>query len=197
MSIPESLRARRKNSPLFFASRTALVATATMSAFNDCATSCMRCKHVMPRSIASAESSFISPAPWPMRTFSFSRAMTSKPWSTILATTIWKLLVPISRAAMVSLFIADAILRAYFEASVVIRLLSLQVDVALRCVVSRALSTHPTRRGRCVQRGRTQDMVQSRGRWRISNGRGQRLHHQRGRTPQEENSCSCLRSSTR
>ena len=153
MSIDDSRRALRMNSPLFFASRTALVATATMSALNEAATCCMRVKQTMPRSIASRDSSFISPAPCPMRTLSFSRAMTSKPWSTTFATTMWKLLVPMSRAAMLLLFVPDATWRAYFEAIFSWRLPSLQCVGAWQCVVVRVQSTRPTHRGRCVLQG--------------------------------------------
>ena len=168
-----------------------------MSAFNDAATCCMRVKQTMPRSMASGDSSFISPAPWPILTLSFSRAMTSNPWSTTFATTMWKLLVPMSRAAMLLLFVPDATWRAYFEAIFSERLLSLQYDGALQCDDVRAQSSRPTHRGRCVLQGRTPSTAKQQGTWRKSNGRGQRLHHPLGRTLPEGNSCSYLRSSTR
>ena len=159
MSIAASRRARRMNSPLFFASRTALVATATMSALSDAATCCMRAKQAMPRSIDSRDSSFISPAPCPMRTLSFSRAMTSNPWSTTFATTMWKLLVPMSRAAMLLLLIPDATWRAYFEAIFRERLTSLQCGGVWQCGGVRARSIRPTHHDRCVRQGRIPSTV--------------------------------------
>ena len=54
----------------------------------------------MPRSMASGDSSFMSPPPWPRRTTSFSRVSVSKRSPpTGRATTRWKLFVPMSRAA--------------------------------------------------------------------------------------------------
>ena len=107
MSIPVSLRTFLMNSERFLASRTALVATARSLASCDFAIFAMRVRLFTPRSMASSESSFISPPPWPRRTTSFSRVTTSKPPGTGLATTRWKLLVPISNAATKSLIRSD------------------------------------------------------------------------------------------
>ena len=49
-----------------------------------------------------ADSCFMSPPPWPRRTVSFSRVTISYPLSSRRATTRWKLLVPMSSAARVS-----------------------------------------------------------------------------------------------
>ena len=64
----------------------------------------------MPRSMASAAISFMSPPPWPRRTTSFSRVSVSKRSPpTGRATTRWKLLVPMSSAASTAVGPAAAV----------------------------------------------------------------------------------------
>ena len=63
MSILASRRARLRSTSAFSASRTALVATARIGALWAAAMRCMRRSDEMPRSMASAESSFMSPPP--------------------------------------------------------------------------------------------------------------------------------------
>src|SRR4051812_3501995 len=60
----------------------------------------IRRRQARPRSMASADISFMSPPPWPSRTTSFSLVSVSKRSPpTGRATTRWKLFVPMSRAA--------------------------------------------------------------------------------------------------
>ena len=99
-SIPASMETRSTKSEEFFASRTALVATAKTLARWASAILRMLRRALIPRSIASGLNIFMSPPPSPRRVLSFSRAMTSKPESLTFATTIWMLLVPMSIAAM-------------------------------------------------------------------------------------------------
>ena len=107
-STPASSRARSRNSWAFSASRTALVATAWMSASWTAAMRARRSRATTPRSMASGVRRFMSPEPDPRRTISFSRAMTSKAGpagpstpstSSTRATTMWNEFVPMSMAA--------------------------------------------------------------------------------------------------
>ena len=104
ISTCASSLARRMKTSALAASRVALVATARrattpwLSAIRR-----MRCRQAIARSIASGAISFMSVPPWPRRTTSFSRLTISKPSSPVRrATTMWKLLVPRSRAARTS-----------------------------------------------------------------------------------------------
>ena len=102
ISTPASSRARRTNSSLFSASRTALVATARTGASEMSAMRFRWRSASTPRWMAAGVRSFMSPPPEPRRTMSFSRAITSKRASpTTRATTRWKELVPTSMAARV------------------------------------------------------------------------------------------------
>src|SRR5215213_5473428 len=102
ISTPASSLARRTNSSLFSASRTALVATARTGA-SEMSAMRLRCRRAStPRWMDSGVSTFMSPPPDPRRTISFSRAITSKrAFPTTRATTRWKELVPTSMAASV------------------------------------------------------------------------------------------------
>ncbi len=101
--MPASTLARRRNTALFSASRTALVATAATRAPWTSATSRNRARVAIPRSIAPSSRCFMSPPPDPRRTISFSRSRTSKPCNPFtLATTRWSELVPMSTAARTS-----------------------------------------------------------------------------------------------
>ena len=96
---PTSAAALMKSSALA-ASRTAEVATARSGAFLLRASWAIRASAATPRSMASGSSCFMSPPPWPRRTVTFSRSITSKRAPCLIfAITRWKLLVPTSIAA--------------------------------------------------------------------------------------------------
>jgi hypothetical protein len=75
--MPDSFHARRMNTLRLSASRTALVATARTVAPWLSAMRFIRRNAAIPRSIASCDSSFMSPPPWPRRIVCFSRVTIS------------------------------------------------------------------------------------------------------------------------